>query len=367
GFPEHRKVVAAGGDAAWLHVCALAYASRNLTDGLIPAGVVPRLSDRKQPKKLADKLESIGLWHAADHDCPRCPRPGPDEYVIHDYLVHQRSAEKVEEIKAKRAVAGRSGGTRKAANARSGATPKGKQTPSNLLGQSGGSDAENVVTEWSTPAGNKSNGHGKQKVNDPPAEPDETLIGTVHSLGPPSNLLEERYEPAVAKSYPDTEVVLRTTRAEELLRSSQAEKDLPPTAGAVAPHPAAPVGTDELIADWLDHVPKRPPGQVIGQVGKHVKSMLGEGIDPADVRRGIAAWASKGLHPSALPSVVNEVMNAGRTRDAARGDRRQQATDDMFARAAARAAAREEHPHDPARSRDVVPIRPGVLPPAAHG
>jgi hypothetical protein len=38
--------------------------------------------------------------------------------------------------------------------------------------------------------------------------------------------------------------------------------------------------------------------------------MLAEGIDPADVRRGLAAWVGKGLHPSALPSVVNELMNA---------------------------------------------------------
>jgi hypothetical protein len=132
-LPEHRKIVDAGGDAAWLHVCALAYASRNLTDGYVPSGVVPRLSDRKQPAKLAARLVEVGLWHAAGHTCPRCPQPGPSQYLIHDYLVHQRSAAKVEEIKAKRAVAGRSGGTRKAANAKTRVTPKTKQTPSNLL------------------------------------------------------------------------------------------------------------------------------------------------------------------------------------------------------------------------------------------
>jgi hypothetical protein len=76
-----------------------------------------------------------------------------------------------------------------------------------------------------------------------------------------------------------------------------------------APKPA-PATTDELVADWLEHIPKRPPGSVIGRVGKHIKTMLGEGIDPADVRRGVAAWAAKGKDPSALPSIVNEVMNA---------------------------------------------------------
>lgn len=38
--------------------------------------------------------------------------------------------------------------------------------------------------------------------------------------------------------------------------------------------------------------------------------MLAEGIDPVDVRRGLAAWHSKGLHPSTLPSIVNQLMNA---------------------------------------------------------
>lgn len=138
GLPEHRKIVAAGGDAAWLYICGLAYASRNLTDGIIPKAVVPRLSDRKQPAKLAAKLTKVRLWHDTGHDCKRCPQPDTDEYVIHDYLEHQRSAEHIEAIKQKRAAAGRAGGSKKAANARSRKPPAPtdddtQQTPSNLL------------------------------------------------------------------------------------------------------------------------------------------------------------------------------------------------------------------------------------------
>lgn len=93
GLPEHRKIVAAGGDAAWLYICSLAYASRNLTDGIIPQAVVARLSDRKQPAKLAAKLTSVGLWHVTGHNCDRCPQPDVGTYAIHDYLEHQPSAE----------------------------------------------------------------------------------------------------------------------------------------------------------------------------------------------------------------------------------------------------------------------------------
>jgi hypothetical protein len=132
-LPEHRKIVAAGGDAAWLHVCALAYASRNLTDGFIPSAYLPQLSDRRQPAKLAAKLCEVCLWHAPGHDCKRCPQPPAGEYVIHDYLEHQRSAARVAEVSGKRAAAGRTGGSK--------SKPKAKQVASSLLDE-GFADAE---------------------------------------------------------------------------------------------------------------------------------------------------------------------------------------------------------------------------------
>jgi hypothetical protein len=80
--------------------------------------------------------------------------------------------------------------------------------------------------------------------------------------------------------------------------------------GAEAPADDTPVTARTLVAEWIDHMPKRPPGDVIGQTSKKLKQLLDEGIDPQDVRRGLALWAQKGLHPSALPSVVNQVMQA---------------------------------------------------------
>jgi hypothetical protein len=62
--------------------------------------------------------------------------------------------------------------------------------------------------------------------------------------------------------------------------------------------------------------------------------MLAEGIDPDDIRRGMSAWMAKGLHPSTLPSVVNEVMNGARPAPAQRGS-----NDQWFADAMARAIA----------------------------
>jgi hypothetical protein len=172
-LPEHRKIVAVGGDAAWLHICAIAYCSRNLTDGRIPMGVVPRLSDRKRPEKLAARLAEVRLWHTAGHDCDRCPQPGPDEYLIHDYLNHQRSAAHIESIKEKRAIAGRAGGTKKAANG----------------------------------------GGGKPKAE---------------AKQPSSKLLDGCNDSAVANATPVSEEVLRTSQPEEPLRGSQTDAEPPP-------------------------------------------------------------------------------------------------------------------------------------------
>lgn len=65
-----------------------------------------------------------------------------------------------------------------------------------------------------------------------------------------------------------------------------------------------------IVGEWIDYASKRPPAMVIGQGSKQIAAMLQEGIDPDDVRRGVREWIDKGLHPSALPSVVNEVMNS---------------------------------------------------------
>lgn len=80
---------------------------------------------------------------------------------------------------------------------------------------------------------------------------------------------------------------------------------VPPSAGSAVAL-AAP-GAQGLIAEWIDHLPGgRPPGRLVGQVAKELGAMLAEGIPYADVRAGLAAWQAKGLHPSALASVVHE-------------------------------------------------------------
>ncbi len=111
GMVEHPKTEQVGGDAGWLHICAMSYCSRFSTDGAFPASKVGRLSDRKQPERLATRLLAAGLWHAPGHTCERCVQPAEGEYVVHDYLEHQRSAGEIATLRDKRRDAGRRGGT----------------------------------------------------------------------------------------------------------------------------------------------------------------------------------------------------------------------------------------------------------------
>ncbi|MEV5944645.1 hypothetical protein [Streptomyces sp. NPDC051994] len=122
GLPDHPKIIEAGGEAGWLYICGLAYASRQLTDGVIPKRLVPRLTDGSKPEASASALLRVGLWHEGEHNCGSCPSAGPDVYVIHDYLDHQRSASEVADLRAKRSAAGQRGGKRSGESRRAAST-----------------------------------------------------------------------------------------------------------------------------------------------------------------------------------------------------------------------------------------------------
>lgn len=84
GFADHPKILAITDGALRLHIAALCYAGRHLTDGHVPAEVVGRRIS------IADRLVKADLW---DVD----PAGG---WRIHDYLDYQRSSEQVRKDRA---------------------------------------------------------------------------------------------------------------------------------------------------------------------------------------------------------------------------------------------------------------------------
>lgn len=70
------------------------------------------------------------------------------------------------------------------------------------------------------------------------------------------------------------------------------------------------VSAKELVGEYVASCRQRPPGDVIGHLGRVVKKLLAEGIAPQHVRAALRRYAEIQGHPSRLPSLVNDAMNA---------------------------------------------------------
>ena len=72
---------------------------------------------------------------------------------------------------------------------------------------------------------------------------------------------------------------------------------------------ASDMNAGQIVGLWIESLNRRPPGSVVGQVSKQVKQLLDEKFTSQEILDGLKVWQAKGLHPSTLPSVVNETIN----------------------------------------------------------
>ncbi|GHF27554.1 hypothetical protein GCM10010218_05670 [Streptomyces mashuensis] len=79
--------------------------------------------------------------------------------------------------------------------------------------------------------------------------------------------------------------------------------------GRTAPPPST-VSAKTLIGEYIAACAHRPPERVLGHLGRELNQLLGEGIATEHLRAALERLRAKGLSPSVLPSLVNEVMNA---------------------------------------------------------
>lgn len=116
---DHRKARAAGATAMGVWCLAGSWAADNLTDGFIPATILPRWGRPRDAKRLVD----VGLWHTDEQD-------GEKGWRFHEWHERQPSrAQKLAERAAKQ-EAGRAGGLRSGQSRRE---AKGKQSASDLV------------------------------------------------------------------------------------------------------------------------------------------------------------------------------------------------------------------------------------------
>ncbi|WP_432114693.1 hypothetical protein [Streptomyces sp. S1] len=65
-----------------------------------------------------------------------------------------------------------------------------------------------------------------------------------------------------------------------------------------------------LMSEYVRGCSRRPPKGFLGHLGKEVRQLLDEGFEPEALRPALERLRVKGLHPSVLPSLVNEALNA---------------------------------------------------------
>ncbi|MCW3041534.1 MAG: hypothetical protein JWM31_3439 [Solirubrobacterales bacterium] len=99
-------------------------------------------------------------------------------------------------------------------------------------------------------------------------------------------------------------------------RSSRPDPTRPSTSNEVLTTPTKPLravaeidNAGQVMGLWLESLTRRPPSAVVGQIAKQVKTLLADKFTPQEIIDGLNAWQAKGLHPSTLPSVVNETIN----------------------------------------------------------
>ncbi|WP_059006587.1 hypothetical protein [Streptomyces specialis] len=147
--------------------------------------------------------------------------------------------------------------------------------------------------------------HPHDEEQHPAAVQERALVGVIASQG--------RGQAGHARQGPLPEASPRVPRGlgED---SAPGSRILDP--GSVLPSgrsaPAATASAGDLIAEYVTACAERPPADVLGHLGRLAKRLLTEGIAVEHVRAGLRRFAEIQGHPSRLPSLVNDSMNAPR-------------------------------------------------------
>lgn len=73
---------------------------------------------------------------------------------------------------------------------------------------------------------------------------------------------------------------------------------------------SAKVLAKHLVAEYVRGCNRRPPEDFLGHLGRKINALLDERFEADDIRAALDKLRAKGLNPSVLPSLVNEVVNA---------------------------------------------------------
>lgn len=115
-------------------------------------------------------------------------------------------------------------------------------------------------------------------------------------------------KPKKTQPVSDSPTQSQTKRGTEKKAETETESETEVKEGATAASDDA-RSSQTLVGEWIDNCAERPPGRVIGQLSKEIKTLLDEGQNYQQVRSAVQVWNTKGTHPSVLPSVLHELRN----------------------------------------------------------
>lgn len=101
--PKIADVLVESHAAVILHLWSTLYSCQHLTDGLVSERLA--IAAVSASTDDADMLVNARLWHRSGHDCEMCPIVPAGKVVVHDYTEHNRTAESVGKVSAKRSEA----------------------------------------------------------------------------------------------------------------------------------------------------------------------------------------------------------------------------------------------------------------------
>ncbi|MGW6913745.1 mucin-2 [Kitasatospora sp. NPDC054939] len=251
---SHPKWLKAGNAAIGLFVRAGSYSAQHLTEGVVPAVIAQLYGTAPQ----AAKLVKVGLWHQADHACPRCPQPDPGDYVIHDFFEGGRNLTKAQDEANRRAAADRAAKSRAARNSNRIADENASNRP-RFSDESSANRERNEPHSWDSAAGQQASSHSTPA--DGAADAHAAAMPPVPSFGRNRGAAAER-----PVAHPDRLLDLKTAVAAAgiagigwALRESQweaAEQAVTrvgvPAMVAFAASSARLKGTPATAAAWVD-------------------------------------------------------------------------------------------------------------------
>lgn len=284
GMPDHWKIEALSDRAFRLLIETWCWCSRHLNDGRFPESSWKRRGTPKARKEI----EATGLVQVVD-----------GQVVMHDYLEHQRSAGQVEEIREKKRMGAALANHKRWHEARSIVDPECRYCDPGAITSA--------------------------KANRPDSDP-------VTDNGPIPPEAETEAEKRTTKGSGTPASGTSRASVKRGANGSGVKADLEALAGS-AHSPAA----HRLVQDFAATRSQRPPARVLAQLGPLVDELLEQDWPGELIGQALTAWGDKGLDPSRLHSVANEVAN----RKPANGSR-PSTTDERVAAARALRAHYEE-------------------------